>query len=121
MGGAIHELRARGARLLESIEFIGKGAITLRTCGVPPGVRHKSAMKQVKTSQIFDVEMARKKISQFGRRKEMKAECQASAVAKVDFAVVRDVILLQPSDVLDPIDKGCRGTSHRSNRRYQVP
>ena len=27
MGGAIHELRARGTRLLKLIEFIGKGAI----------------------------------------------------------------------------------------------
>jgi len=27
MGCAIHELRARGTRLLKQIEFIGKGAI----------------------------------------------------------------------------------------------
>ena len=121
MGRAIHELRARGTRLLKPVEFIGKEAVTLRTCGVPPGVRCKSAMKQVKASQIFDVEITGKKISQFDRRKEMKAECQASTVAEVDFAVVHDVILLQPPDILDGIDKRRRGAPHRSNRRYQMP
>ena len=69
MGCAIHELRARGTRLLKQIEFIGKGAIAKRTYGVPPGVRRKSTMKQVETSQILDVETAREMISQFDRGK----------------------------------------------------
>ena len=58
-------------------------------------------MKQVKTSQIFDVETAREIISQFDRGKQVKAECEASAVAKVDFAAVHEVILFQSSDILD--------------------
>jgi len=121
MGCAIHELRARGTRLLKQIEFIGKGAIAQPTYGVPPGVRRKSTMKQVKTSQIFDIETAREMISQFDRGKQVKAECQASAVAEVDFAAVPDVILFQASDILDRIDKGCRSASNRTHRRYEMP
>jgi len=78
-------------------------------------------MKQVKTSQIFDIETAREMISQFDRGKQVKAECQASAVAEVDFAAVPDVILFQASDILDRIDKGCRSASNRTHRRYEMP
>ena len=51
----------------------------------------------------------------------MKAECQASAIAEVDFAPVPDVILFQASDILDRIDKGCRSASNRTHRRYEMP
>src|SRR5258706_12803148 len=78
-------------------------------------------MKQVKASQIFDIETAREMISQFDRGKQVKAECQASAVAEVDFAAVPDVILFQASDILDRIDKGCRRASDRTHRRYEMP
>src|SRR5260370_17227563 len=78
-------------------------------------------MKQVKTSQIFNVETTRKIISQFDRGKQVKAECQASAVAEVDFAAVPDVILFQASDILDRIVKGCRSASNRTHRRYKMP
>ena len=78
-------------------------------------------MKQVKTSQILNVETAGEMVSQFDRGEEVKAECQASTVAKVDFAAVPDVILFQSSDILDRIDKGCRNASNRTYRRYEMP
>jgi hypothetical protein len=69
MGCAIYELRARGACVLEPLEFIGKRAVAWRTYRVPPGIRREPTMKQVKTSQIFDVETAGETISQFDRGK----------------------------------------------------
>jgi hypothetical protein len=78
-------------------------------------------MKQIKSSQIFDVETAGEMVSQFSRRKQVKAECQASAVAEVDFAAVPDVILFQSPDILDRIDEGCRSASNRTHRRYEMP
>ncbi len=56
-------------------------------------------MKQVETSQVFDVETAGEMVSQFGRCKQVKAECHTSAVAEVDFTPVPDVILFQFADV----------------------
>jgi hypothetical protein len=66
MGGAIYEVRACGIRLLEPIEFIGELTGACWTYRVPPGIWHESTMKQVETSQIFDVEIADKMVSQFG-------------------------------------------------------
>ena len=103
MGGAIHELRARGIRLLKPLEFIGKLTIAWRRDGVPPGIRRKSTVKQVEASQIFDVETAGEIVSQFDRCKQVKAECNMPAVAEVDFASVPDVILFQSADFLDRI------------------
>jgi hypothetical protein len=78
-------------------------------------------MKQVKTSQILYVETAREMISQFDRGKQVKAKCQTSAVAEVDFAAVPDVILFQSPDILDQIDKGCRSASNGTHRHYEMP
>src|SRR5258705_13927004 len=78
-------------------------------------------MKQVKASQIFDIETAREMISQFDGGKQVKAECQASAVAEAAFAAVPDVVLFQASDILDRIDKGCWRASNRTHRRYEMP
>jgi hypothetical protein len=74
MSRAIHELRARGKRLLKPLEFIWEGATAWRTHGVPSGVRYKPTVKQVKPTQILDVEMAGEMVSQFDRRKQVKAE-----------------------------------------------
>jgi hypothetical protein len=49
-------------------------------------------VKQVETSQILDVEIAGEMASQFDRGKKVKAERQASTVAKVDFAAVPEVV-----------------------------
>ncbi|MGA2307875.1 MAG: hypothetical protein ABSH29_27355, partial [Acidimicrobiales bacterium] len=57
-------------------------------------------MKQVETSQVFDVEAAREIAPQFGCSKQVKAERYMSAVAELDFAPVRDVILFQLADLL---------------------
>src|SRR5260370_17649695 len=78
-------------------------------------------MKQVKTSQILDVETTREMISEFDRGKPVKAECPAATVAEVDFAAVPDVLLVQSSDILERIDKGCRSASNRTHRRYEMP
>src|SRR5258708_12689870 len=78
-------------------------------------------MKQVKTSQILDVETTREMISQFDRGKQVKAERQASLVAEVDFAAVADVILFQSSDILERIDNGWRRSSTRTHRRFEIP
>ena len=45
------------------------------------------------------------KCPQFDRCKQVKAECNMSAVAEVDFAPVPDVILFQSADFLDPVTK----------------
>src|SRR5580704_1150795 len=50
MGCAIHELRTPGARLRKHFELVGERVIGWRTFRVPPGVRRKSTMKQIKTS-----------------------------------------------------------------------
>ena len=73
MGGAIHELRACGIRVLEPREFIGKLTIAWPAYRVPPGIRHESTMKQVEAAQIFDVETAGEIVSQFDRCKLVKA------------------------------------------------
>ena len=104
----------------ELVDTLAKAGVQ-RMYGIPPGVRRKSTMKQVKTSQIFDVETAGEMVSQFDRGKQVKTECQASAVAEVDFAAVPDVVLFQSLDVLDQIDKACRSTSNRTHRRYEMP
>jgi hypothetical protein len=88
VGGAIHELRACGKRLFETHEFIGKLTIASGACRVPPRVRHESTVKQVETSQIFDVETAAEIAPQFGRRKQVKAERITTAAAELDFAPV---------------------------------
>jgi hypothetical protein len=78
-------------------------------------------VKQVKTSQILNVETAGEMVSQFERGKEVKAECQVSTLAKVDFAAVPDVVLLKPPDILDRVDESCRSASNRTHRRYKIP
>ena len=103
MGGAIHELRACGIGLLEPREFIGKLTTARPAYRVPPGIRHESTMKQVKTAQFFDVETAGEIIQQLDRCKLVKAKCNMSAVAEVDFAPVPDVVLFQTADILDRV------------------
>src|SRR5258708_33297504 len=120
MGGAIHELRACGIRLLELLEFIGQLTVARRTYRVPPGIWHEPTVKQVETSQIFDVETSGKMVSQFNRSKQVKAECQMSAVAEVDFTPVPDVILFQSADVLDRFYKGRWSAGNRTHRRYEI-
>jgi hypothetical protein len=93
MGGAIHELRACGIRVLESRELVGKLTIAWPAYRVPPGIRRESTMKQVEAAQIFDLETAGEITQQFDRCKLVKTECNMSAVAEVDFAAVPDVIL----------------------------
>jgi hypothetical protein len=93
MSGAIHELPACGIRLLEPREFFGKLTTAWPAYRVPPGIRHESTMKQVKTAQILDVKTAGEIIQQFDRCKLVKAECNMPAVAEVNFAPVPDVIL----------------------------
>src|SRR5258708_12219418 len=78
-------------------------------------------MKQVKTSQVFDVETTREMISEVDRGKQVKGEGEGSGVAEVDFAAVPDVILFQSPDILDRIDKGCRSASDGTHRRYEMP
>ncbi|MEA3102703.1 MAG: hypothetical protein QOF74_6943 [Caballeronia mineralivorans] len=109
MGGAIHELRARGIRLLEPFKFLGKPAIARWSVGIPTGIRHKSTMKQVQTAHIFNVEAVGEMVPQFERCKLVKAERNMSAVAEVDFAPVPDVILLQSADFLDRVRIGVAG------------
>jgi hypothetical protein len=58
MGGAIHELRACGTRLLEPREFLGKLTIAWPAYDVPSAIRHESTMKQVEAAQLFDAETA---------------------------------------------------------------
>src|ERR1700756_1883723 len=50
----------------------------------------------------------------------MKAECQASAVAEVDFAVVPGVILLQSADLLDRFYKSGWSAANRTHRRNEI-
>jgi hypothetical protein len=69
VSGAIHELRACGIRLLKSHEFTSKPIIGWQECRVPSRVRRESTMKQVETSQVFDVEIPREIAPQFGRSK----------------------------------------------------
>ena len=121
MGGAIHELRACGICLLEPREFIGKPTIAWSENGIPPGIRHESTMKQVQTTQIVDVETAGEIIQQFDRCKLVKAKCNMSAVAEVDFATVPDVILFQLADFFDPVDKGRWSAANRTNSRMKYP
>src|ERR1700730_13978600 len=52
MGGAIHELLARGMRLLKALQFIGKLIIAWRRDGIPPGIWHESTVKEVEAAQI---------------------------------------------------------------------
>ena len=120
MGGAIHELRACGICLLEPRDFIGKPTIAWSEHGIPPGIRHESTMKQVETAQIVDVKTAGEIIKQFDRCKLVKAKCDMSAVAEVDFAAVPDVILFQSAGFLDRVDKGRWRAANRTNRRYEV-
>ena len=120
MGGAIHELRACSIRLLKAREFIGKLTIAWPAYRVPPGIRHESTMKQVEAAQIFDVETAREIIQQFDRCKLVKAKCNMSTVAEVDFTAVPDVILFQSADFLDRVDKGRWSAANRTDRRYEV-
>ena len=120
MGCAIHELRTPGARLLKHIEFVGEGVIARRTLGVPPGVRCKSTMKQIKTSHIFDVETAGEMALQFDCSKHVKTECQASAVTEVDFATVADVVLFQSADIFERIDKARGSAANRPHCRYEM-
>ena len=77
-------------------------------------------MKEVETSQIFDVETAGEMVSQFSRSKQVKAECHASAVAEVDFAPVPDVILFQSADFLDGVHKGRWSAANRAHRGYEI-
>jgi hypothetical protein len=58
-------------------------------------------VKQIKTSQIFDVETAGEMALQFDCSKHVKTECQASAVTEVDFATVSDVVLFQSADIFE--------------------
>ena len=120
MGGAIHELRACGICLLEPREFIGKPTIAWSEHGIPPGIRHESTMKQVQTTQIVDVETAGEIIQQFDRCKLVKAKCNMSAVAEVDFATVPDVILFQLADFFDRVDKGRWSAANRTNSRNEI-
>ncbi len=120
MGGAIHELRACGVRVLEPREFIGKLTIAWPAYRVPSGIRHESTVKEVEAAQIFDVETAGEIVSQFDRRKLVKAKCNMSAVAEVDLASVPDVILFQSADFLDRAYKGRWSAANRTDCRYAI-
>ena len=120
MGCAIYELRACGIRLLEPLEFFGKLTTAWLSYRVPPGIRQESTMKQVEAAQIIDVETAGEITQQFDRCKLVKAKCNISAVAKVDFAPVLDVILIQSADFLDRVYKGRWSAANRTNRRYEI-
>src|SRR5258708_12870638 len=96
MGGAIHELRACGIRVLEPREFIGEPAIAWPAYRVPPGIRHESTMKQVEAAQIFDVETAGEIVSQFDRCKLPKAKSQISALPAVNPPPVPTITLFPP-------------------------
>src|SRR5450631_49549 len=120
MGGAIHETRACGIRLLEPREFIGNLPIAWSAYGVPSGIRHEPTMKKVEAAQILDVEAAGEIIPQFDRCKLVKAECDMPAVAEVDFASVPDVILFQSVDFLDRVHESCWHAANRTHRRYEV-
>src|ERR1700730_8886542 len=120
MGGAIHELRARGISLLEPYQFIDKLIIAGRRYRIPPGIWHEATMEQVETSQIFDVETACEMVSQLGRCKQMKAECHMSAVTEVDFTPVPDVILFQSADSLARCHKSLWSAASRTHRRDEM-
>jgi hypothetical protein len=120
MGGAIHELRACGISLLEPHQFIDKLTIAERRYRVPPGIWHESTMEQVETPQIFNVETAGEMVSQFGRSKQVEAECHMSAVTEVDFTPVPDVILFQSADFLDRFYKGRWSAASRTHRCYEM-
>ena len=107
-------------RLLKPLQFIGKLTIAERRDGIPPGIRHKSTVKEVEAAHIFNVETAGEMVPQFGRCKLVKAECNVSAVAEVDFAPVPDVILFQSADLLDRIYKSRWCAANRPDRRYEV-
>jgi hypothetical protein len=77
-------------------------------------------MEQVETSQIFDVETAGEMVSQFDRRKQVKAECDMSAVTEVDFTAVPDVVLFQSADFLHGFDKGRWSAASRTHRRDEM-
>ena len=120
MDGAIHELRAGGIRLLKPLEFVGKMTIAWRRNRIPPGIWREPTMKQVKTAQIFDVETAGEIIQQFDCCKLVKAKCNMSTVAEVDFAPVPDVILFQSADFLNRVYKGRWSAANRTDRRYEI-
>ncbi len=77
-------------------------------------------MKQVETSQIFDVETVSEIAPQLDRSKQVKAECDTSAVAEVDFAPVLGVILFQSADLLNRVYKGRWSAANRTHRRYEM-
>jgi hypothetical protein len=58
-------------------------------------------MKQVETSQIFDVKISLENASQFDRRKKVKAESETPAVAEFNIASVPDVIVFQMAGLLN--------------------
>ena len=107
-------------RLLKPLQFNGKLTIAWRRDGIPPGIRHESTVKKVEAAQIFDLETAGKIVSQFGRCKLVKAECNMSAVAEIDLASVPDVVLFQPADFLDRVYKGCWSAANGTDRRYAI-
>src|SRR6201999_801548 len=113
MGGVIDELGVRRVRLLEPGEFVGEMMIVCPAGSVPSGIRHESTVKQVEAAQIFDVEPSGEIVQQFDRCKLMKAESDVAAVAEVDFAAVPDMILFQPPDIRDRVDKGRRRAANR--------
>src|ERR1700730_12246313 len=120
MGGAIYELGACGIRLLKPLKFIGKLTVAGRTYRVPARIWHEPIMKQVETSQIFDVETVGEMVSQFDRSKQVKVERHTSTVAEVDFASVPDVILFQSADFLDGVHKGRWSAANRAHRGYEI-
>ncbi|WP_244443305.1 hypothetical protein [Bradyrhizobium sp. Ai1a-2] len=120
MGGAIHELGARGMRLLKPVEFIGEMTMVRLRHWIPPRIWHEPAVKQVETSQILDLEIPREKASQFDRCEQVKAERHMPTVAKVDFTVVLDVIMSQAADVLYRFHEGRWRAADRTHGRYEM-
>ena len=77
-------------------------------------------MKEVQAAHIFNVETAGEMVPQFDRCKLVKAECNMSTVAEVDFAPVSDVILFQSADFLHRVHKGRWHAANRTHRRYEI-
>ena len=107
-------------RLLKPLQFNGKLTVAWRRDGIPAGIRHESTVKEVEAAQILDVETAGEIVSQFDRRKLVKAKCNMPAVAEVDLASVPDVILFQSADFLDRVYKGCWSAANGTDRRYAI-
>jgi len=105
VGCAFHETGVGGIGFLEPRQLQHQPLVSYHRHWVPPTVRHKAIMKDVKATQVLDAKMRAEQIVQFVGVKEVKAHRNAASVEELDLAPVQAMVEFEMPGAFNRIDE----------------